>query len=168
VYSDRLKGYKQAIADNGIEYYKTFIFNDELYEEEGIKTVEKILKMSVLPDGIFTASDVTAATIICKLKQAGINIPGDIAVVGFNDDLVSRVIDPGLTTIHYPGIEMGEIAASTLINKLNNIQSANLSTIVLQHHLIIRQSSLKSEHHLAENAFISETTNNKLLKKLKG
>lgn len=143
VYADRLSGYKKSLEDNGIDYFNNLIFTDELNEQTGIEAVKKILNMKTLPDGIFTANDVTAATIICKLKDAGISIPGDIAVVGFNNDLVSRVIAPDLTTIHYPGLEMGEIAASTLINRLNNSQSANLSTIVIQHHLIIRQSSLK-------------------------
>ncbi len=143
VYADRLRGYQQALTDHGIDYIKNLIFPGELNEQTGIEAVEKILSMNTLPDGIFTANDVTAATIICRLKQAGIKIPDEIAVVGFNNDLVSRVIDPDLTTIHNPGLEMGEIAASTLINKLNNSQTANLSTIVLQYDLIIRQSSLK-------------------------
>jgi len=141
VYADRLKGYKKALSDHEIDYHKNLIFTYELNEKSGIEAAEKILGMKILPDGIFTANDVTATAIISKLKQAGIGVPENIAVVGFNNDLVSRVVDPDLTTIHYPGVEMGEIAASTLINKLNNSRSANLSTIILQHELIIRHSS---------------------------
>ena len=70
-------------------------------------------------------------------------IPDDIAVVGFNNEPVSQVIKPNLTTIDYPAREIGEIAATSLINKLNNPQEVSLSTIVLKHSLIVRQSSLR-------------------------
>jgi LacI family transcriptional regulator len=76
------------------------------------------------------------------LKQAGIRIPDDIAFVGFNNDPVSKVIEPNLTTINYPGYEMGEVAARNLINHLNGtypLHSTN--TIVLRSELIVRASS---------------------------
>ena len=79
--------------------------------------------------------------ILHDLEKAGIKIPEDIAIVGFNNNPISRVIDPNLSTIHYPGQEMGEIAATTLINRLDNKQPENLLTIVLNHKLIIRESS---------------------------
>jgi LacI family transcriptional regulator len=78
------------------------------------------------------------------LKSAGIRIPEEVAVVGFNNDPVSRVVEPNLTTIHYPGQEMGEIAAKSLINHLNGLTSIHTTnTIILRSQLLIRQSSLK-------------------------
>jgi LacI family transcriptional regulator len=99
--------------------------------------------MKQLPDGIFTANDISAVSCIRELKRAGIRVPEDIAVVGFNNDPIARVIEPNLTTIDYPGKEMGEIAATTLINKLKKHPTGNLNTIVLRHKLIIRESSLR-------------------------
>jgi LacI family transcriptional regulator len=99
--------------------------------------------MKKLPDGIFTANDTSGVACIRELKLAGIKVPKDIAVVGFNNDPISTVIEPNLTTIDYPGREMGEIAATTLINKLKKQPTGNLNSIVLRHHLIIRESSLK-------------------------
>jgi LacI family transcriptional regulator len=78
-----------------------------------------------------------------EMQEAGIKIPDDIAVAGFNNEPISQVICPNLTTVDYPAREIGEIAATALIEKLNNSQSANYSTIVLKHSLIIRQSSLR-------------------------
>jgi LacI family transcriptional regulator len=101
--------------------------------------------MNPRPDGIFAANDTSAVACISELKQAGVRVPDDIAVVGFNNDPISRVIEPNLTTIHYPGQEMGEIAATTLINSINNKPSANLNTLVLRHNLIIRQSSVRNK-----------------------
>jgi LacI family transcriptional regulator len=141
VYADRFKGYKQALKDYGIEFDQSLVFITDLSEQSGTETAHRILSMKNRPDGVFTANDTSAVATICELQLSGIKIPYDIAVVGFNNEPISRVVQPNLTTIHYPAMEVGEIAASTLINKLNNMQSANLSTIVLEHSLIIRKSS---------------------------
>jgi LacI family transcriptional regulator len=112
-------------------------------EQAGIDTAMKILKMKPRPDGIFTANDTTAVAIMVELGKAGIKIPEEIAIAGFNNEPVSQVIQPNLTTVDYPAREIGEIAASSLISKIKNSQSANLSTIVLKHNLITRKSSLR-------------------------
>jgi LacI family transcriptional regulator len=80
------------------------------------------------------------------MKKMGIHIPEDIAFVGFNNDAVSHVVEPNLTTVNYPGYEMGCIAAQNLINHLNgvsNIKTTN--TIILRSELLIRGSSLKNK-----------------------
>jgi LacI family transcriptional regulator len=145
VYSERLRGYKQALLDSGIDYNPDLTIISDLNEQSGIETAQRIISMKNRPDGIFTANDTSAVATICELQRAGIKIPDDIAVVGFNNEPISRVVQPNLTTIHYPAMEVGELAASSLINKLNNTQSSSLSTIVLEHSLIIRQSSLRNK-----------------------
>jgi LacI family transcriptional regulator len=99
--------------------------------------------MNLQPDGIFAANDTSAVATMVEMQEAGVKIPDDIAVAGFNNEPISQVIRPNLTTVDYPAREIGEIAATALIDKLNNSQSINYSTIVLKHSLIIRQSSLK-------------------------
>jgi len=145
VYADRLKGYRQALADRGIAYDPELVIINNLSEQAAIDAAQQIIRMNPLPDGIFAANDTSAVACIRELKQAGIQVPDQIAVVGFNNDPISRVIEPNLTTIHYPGHEMGEIAATTLINTLSNLPSANLNTLVLRHNLIIRQSSIRKK-----------------------
>jgi LacI family transcriptional regulator len=145
VYSDRYNGYKQALSDYGIEFDENLVIISNLDDQAGREIAHRIIKMDKRPDGIFTANDTSAVAAICELKQAGIKIPEEIAVVGFNNEPISRVVQPNLTTVHYPAMEVGEIAASTLINTLNNSQPANLSTIVLEHSLMIRQSSLRNK-----------------------
>ncbi len=144
VYLDRFKGYKQALEDKGIVFRKELVFTSMLNEQSGFDLAEKILGMDQLPDGIFSANDTSAVAIMCRLKQEGISIPEQIAVVGFNNNPISRIIEPNLSTISYLGQEMGEVAASTLINKLNNTDQENAKTIVIDHELIIRQSSLRN------------------------
>jgi len=144
VYSDRFRGYKQALADNRIEFDQHLVIISDMNGQAGTDAAKKILKMVPRPDGIFTSNDSTAVSAIVELERAGVNIPDDIAVVGFNNEPISKVIKPNLTTIDYPAREIGEISATSLINKLKNSQSANFSTIILKHKLISRQSSIRN------------------------
>jgi LacI family transcriptional regulator len=143
VYGDRLKGYKQALAEKNIAFDESLVIINSLNEQGGSEAAQQILKMDKRPDGIFAANDTSAVACIRELKQSGIQVPEDIAVAGFNNDPISRVIEPNLTTVHYPGLEMGEVAATTLINGLKKLPGSNLNTLVLRHSLIIRQSSLR-------------------------
>jgi LacI family transcriptional regulator len=145
VYSERFRGYKQALADHGIKYDSNLLIISELNNQAGIDAAHNILKMKSRPDGIFTANDTSAVAAICELQKAGLSIPGDIAVAGFNNEPISQVIKPNLTTIDYPAREIGEIAATSLINKLKNTEIFSLSTIVLQHILIVRESTLRKK-----------------------
>lgn len=143
VYSERLRGYSQALEESKIEFDEELVVVTDMSSQSGIDTAQKMLKMKVLPDGLFASNDTSAVAAIVELESAGIKIPDDIAVVGFNNEPVSQVIRPNLSTIDYPAREIGEIAANSLIARLKNSQSSSLSTIVLKHNLIIRESSLK-------------------------
>lgn len=144
VYSDRFMGYKKALEDQHIEFSSDLVMSTTLDEDAGEGAVEKLLTMNPRPDAIFAANDTSAVAVICSLKKHGIKVPDEVAVVGFNNDPISRVIDPNLTTIHYPGDKMGELAASTLVNQiLSNDSTADLKTIQLNHQLIVRASSTK-------------------------
>ena len=111
---------------------------------DGIEAAHSILQMSVIPDAVFVANDNCAANCMIGLKKNGIHIPEDICFAGFNNDSISSIVEPNLTTIDYRGFEMGEIAAKILIDHLNQIRDATRTeTIVLRHKLIIRESSMK-------------------------
>ena len=144
VYTDRLRGYRQALEEHKIAFNKNNVIIGNLGFSDGAEAAKQILKMKPMPDGIFVANDNCAVGCMLALKKASIKIPEDIAFVGFNNDPVSEVIEPNLTTINYPGYEMGEVAANNLINHLNgtsNIETTN--TIILRSEFIIRESSKK-------------------------
>ena len=145
VYIDRLAGYKQALADHHIPFDEKYILINNLSQEAGVQAAAAILQMNPMPDAIFAANDNCAVGCMVALKKAGIRIPQDIAFVGFNNDPVSTVVEPNLTTINYPGYKMGEMAAASLINHLNGVNSIDATnTILLRSELIIRASSLKT------------------------
>jgi LacI family transcriptional regulator len=145
VYSERFRGYMQALADNNIEFDNNYLIISELNNQAGIDAARAMLKMKTRPDGIFTANDTSAVAVICELHKAGVKVPDDIAVAGFNNEPVSKVVQPNLTTIDYPAHDIGEIAATSLIGILNNTEPINLSTIVLKHTLIVRESTMRKK-----------------------
>jgi LacI family transcriptional regulator len=145
VYRDRFNGYKQALLDNDLPFDESLVIIGRLNDMVGSEILSRILSIDPLPDGIFASNDTSAVSAMCELKKAGIRVPEDIAIAGFNNDPISRYVEPDLSTVNYPGKEMGEIAAQTLINKLNNLQSTSLNTIVLSHSLMLRKSSQKEK-----------------------
>ena len=146
VYAQRHKGYMEALFDNGIEYEKDLVLIKDLSEQCGVEAAMQIVKMNPMPDGAFITNDFSAAVCMQTLKDYGVRIPEDIAIVGFNNDAISKIVEPQLTTIHYPGIDMGEIAARNLINHLRGVSNINhTQTIVVRSDLIIRKSSLKKQ-----------------------
>lgn len=144
VYADRLKGYKYAIMDHGIEFKNSNVIISKLSEEDGIQAAKQLLERNKLPDGIFVANDSCAISCMKALMQEGIKIPDDIAVVGFNNDPICRIVEPNLTTIDYPGYEMGEVAVRNLIHRMEGLSDHSMTnTITLRSELIERASSLK-------------------------
>ena len=146
VYAQRHKGYMDALYDYNIPYEKERVLIKDLSEQCGVEAALQIMKMKPLPDGAFITSDFSAAVCMQTLKEYGIRIPQDIAIVGFNNDAISKIVEPQLTTIHYPGIDMGEIAARSLISHLRGLSNIrHTQTIVVRSELIIRKSSLKKQ-----------------------
>ncbi|MDR7128725.1 LacI family transcriptional regulator [Algoriphagus sp. 4150] len=148
VYLDRLKGYRYALMDHGLDYRPDLVMHADFTEEKIDSIVDFIVNRDMLPDGLFVSNDIMAARCIKELKEQGIRIPEEIAVMGFNNDVISRLIDPNLSTTNYPGYEMGELAMRNLINHLtgdNGVVLHTTDTITLRSELIIRKSSLRSE-----------------------
>ncbi|HEX3008392.1 MAG TPA: LacI family DNA-binding transcriptional regulator [Bacteroidales bacterium] len=145
VYNDRFNGFKQALNDHGLTFNSSNILLTDLSPDAGTRSAHELLKLEVRPDGVFVANDSCAASCIIELRKNDIKIPADMLFAGFNNDFISKVVEPNLTTIDYKGYEMGEITAQALINQLNNQLNFNLThSIVIRHELIIRESSQNS------------------------
>ena len=148
VYSERLKGYRKALQDHKIPFNEKLIYISNLSEEAGTDAAKRILKMkpSTRPDGVFSANDTAAVHCMIHLKSAGIRIPEDIAFAGFNNDPISKVIEPNLTTVNYSGYHIGEVAVMNLIGHLKGLTSTKTTnTIILRADLVVRESSLKNK-----------------------
>lgn len=146
VYRDRLRGFEAAVREFGLPYAEDSLLVTGFDAEAPNAVMERIAAMETPPDGIFFTNDACAASTIILMKKAGYRIPEDIAVVGFNDDPISKVVEPNLSTVHYPAIEMGEIAVQTIISHLEGNLNVNQgSAIVLRSEMVIRGSSLREK-----------------------
>lgn len=149
VYSKRFKGYKKALSDYGIPYDGNLLIINDLSESAAIESAMQLLKMDPLPDGAFITNDFVAAVVMRTLKENKIRIPEDVAIVGFNNDAICTLVEPALSTINYPGIDVGEVAARNLISHLKGIGNMqNTNTIIIRSNLIIRKSSLKKINNI--------------------
>ncbi len=144
VYAGRLKGYQQALKEYDLPFDPEHLIVNDLSEGAALRTARTILQMENRPDGIFITNDFFAAVFQQALKEGDVRIPEDIAIVGFNNDVITKIIQPKLSTINYPGEEMGEAAARSLIAQLQGLASArSTETIIIKSELIVRESSLR-------------------------
>lgn len=144
VYQDRMKGYRQALMEHKMPFDEKYLIVNNMDEQSSIQAAKKLLGMKKMPDGIFVANDNCAAVCMQQFMEAGYLIPEDIAIAGFNNDLISRVVNPKITTVNYPGQQMGEIVANAVVNHLEGkVNLDATSTIIIKSDLIVRESSLK-------------------------
>ncbi|PJJ08396.1 LacI family transcriptional regulator [Flavobacterium sp. 1] len=142
IYKNRFYGYKAALKKHDIPLDQNLIISSKLMEADGIESAKKILSLNVSIDAIFSSNDTAAISALQYLKEQGIRIPKDIAIVGFSNEPISSVIEPSLTTIDQPGFEMGKIATNLLLKQIKDKQVHNSpETIILKPILIKRNSS---------------------------
>ena len=90
---------------------------------------------------IFSINDPNAIGAMKKMREVGIKIPDDIAIIGFSNNPVCEIIVPNLTTIHQPAYEMGKISTELMFEFISGKKSScNNKTIVLDTHLVVRDS----------------------------
>ena len=113
-----------------------------MHENDGYNSMDCLLKDGILPDSIFAVNDPVAIGAFQRIKEAGLKIPKDIAIVGFSNNKITSMIEPAMTTVNQPSFEMGKKAAEILIGNIGNHKHINQNkTFVLEAELIIRNSS---------------------------
>ncbi|MBT1686972.1 LacI family DNA-binding transcriptional regulator [Dawidia soli] len=145
----RLEGFREALKENNLPVYDDLIVScPQGTIEEGKAAAEKLLKMANPPDAIFSTNDPAAMGAMQAIKEAGLKIPQDIAVVGFSNWFFSSLMDPPLTSVDQPGFEMGQEAAKLLIRQIEVKSKEHIDptpeTKLLKTRLVVRDSSLKS------------------------
>lgn len=142
IYRNRFKGYKAALKKHNINFDERLVFSSQLMESDGIESARELISLNIDADGIFSANDTAAIGALQYLKEKGIKIPQQIAIVGFSNEPVSSVIEPSLTTVDQPGFLMGKTAVKLLLEQIENQKSLqDPESIILKPALIIRTSS---------------------------
>jgi LacI family repressor for deo operon, udp, cdd, tsx, nupC, and nupG len=112
---ETLKGFSNALISHGVDFNQTSIFTvPDFGFEGGYFVIERMLTERSIPRAIVAISDSLALGALSALKNNGLRVPNDVALIGFNDILLSSIIDPSLTTISLPMFEMGKQAMFAL------------------------------------------------------
>lgn len=136
---ERRMGYERALQEHGILLNQDHIFyTQELGFEQGQLAMKKILQLEDWPTAVFAVSDLLAIGALKEINAAGLHVPKDMAVVGFDKIDFSNMTNPALTTVAQPMYKMGTVAARMLIDK---IQGKTVDSVVLGHELVIREST---------------------------
>lgn len=141
--AERKRGFEAALHQAGMSVNSQYLlpcFTGTM--EEGHQCMQRLLSLQEPPDGLFAHNDMAAYGAMKAIKEAGLSIPKDIAVVGFSNWRFSSLIEPQLTTVSQPGIEMGRVAARILIQELaNGMEEHEPIREVLKTEFIVRNSS---------------------------
>ena len=137
---DRLSGYRQALEARGIPVEEELIVEGDFTEASGTVGMQRLLPVS--PTAVFVASDMMAIGALKALRQAGWQVPQDIALVSFDDIPIASAIEPALTTVRQPIERMGSMAVEVLLTVLeaSSEEEAPAQRIVLPTELVIRAS----------------------------
>ncbi len=134
---DRQDGYLKALAEYGRIVDEALVVEGDFTEASGYAAMQTLLPAR--PDAVFAASDVMAMGAMRAIREAGLNIPNDIAMVGFDDLPMASFLEFGLTTIHQPVIPFGEKAVEILIDLIENgIHPPR--QVIMETELIVRES----------------------------
>jgi|LSQX01.1.fsa_nt_gb LacI family transcriptional regulator len=138
---ERLQGFELALAENGLSLCKRLIKTGDWSVEIGYLRMKELLRAHPKPTGIVCGNDYIAVGAMDAIKESGANIPRDVAIVGFDDTIVSQVVTPNLTTVRVPLHQMGMLAAERLDRTLSNPLAAVGRRTVLPCEIVVRESS---------------------------
>jgi Transcriptional regulators len=135
---DRLEGYRQALAARGIPVDEDLIAEGDFTEQGGQAAMRRLLPHR--PTAVFAASDMMAVGAIKVLREAGLRVPEDVAVVGFDDIPLASMVEPPLTTVRQPIEQLGSMAVELLVSLMENPGEETVHRVVLPTELVIRAS----------------------------
>lgn len=137
--SDRIAGYQDALRERGLPLQPELTAEGDFSDKGGYLAMKGLLQLPQHPDAVFVASDAMALAAMRAIQEAGLHIPEDIAIVGFDDIPAAATSKPSLTTIRQPIQKLGNLAAEMLIERIEHPE-ASPCRIVLPTELVIRSS----------------------------
>lgn len=133
---DRLRGFRDALAARGLDEGR--VEDGNFTADGGAAAMRRILESGERPDAVFVASDLMARGALAVLAAAGLRVPDDVAVMGFDDSPVAVSVSPRLTTVRQPSFAQGERMATVLIDLLAGRNPRHVT--ILETELVVRDS----------------------------
>jgi LacI family transcriptional regulator len=137
----RVKGYRDALAAHHVPTEEQLIRTGEFSEEGGYKGTRELLRLSPRPTAIFAANDLMAIGAMQALREEGVSVPDEMAVVGFDDIPAAALVHPALTTIDQIPHKLGQTCAELLLQRLNKTRSGPGIWVGLPFQLVVREST---------------------------
>ena len=136
----RLNGYQQALAAHRLPEREQLVVEGDFTKESGAMAMQRLLAAS--PTAVFAASDMMAVGALQALRQAGLRVPQDVALVGFDDIPMAATVEPALTTVRQPISRMGSMATEVLMGMFESSASAGAPAhkVILPTQLVVRDS----------------------------
>lgn len=141
--NQRLDGYLKALKKYKIKADYDLIIYCDFNQDYAYVATKELLAMKKRPDAIFTISDRMAIGAMLAIKEKGLRMPQDIGLVGFNNEPVTSLLTPGISSVDQPAFELGKVAAKLFIETMHNDEDMSHVEEVLKPKLIIRESSLR-------------------------
>lgn len=138
----RTKGYLQAIRKFKLEEDKSLIIENGYNPARTPDIIKELFASDNVPDGISCFNDDVAVAVIRTLKRLGFDVPRQVKVIGFNDEPVCEIVEPGLSTVNHPSRKMGEEAARLFLHQIENLSIDYMRTVMLETNLVVRDSTL--------------------------
>ena len=138
----RLEGYLEALKQHNVPVRQSLIREGEYSQTKAFQAAGELLRLGERPTALFVCNEQMTAGAILAVKERGLTIPEDLALVGYDDTVWSTFIEPPLTTVRQPSYTMGMVAFDTLLMEIRGGPSGkkHKETVVLKPELIIRES----------------------------
>jgi len=137
---ERLRGFRQGLAEAGVPFDSSDIVVCEFRVDEGRRGAQELLSRAEPPTALFCCNDVLAIGAMQAAKRRGLRVPDDVSIVGYDDTMLAGVTDPPLTTVAQPIQSMGEQALKLLLDGIHSADRVK-QRVVLRPELVVRGST---------------------------
>jgi LacI family transcriptional regulator len=137
----RVQGYAQAMAAAGLPADAETLVEVESSHTGGYQGMQRLLALPERPTAVFAFNDLIALGALHAIRQAGLSVPGDVSVVGYDNIDAAAYTSPPLTSVHFSKAEMGEQAARTVLELARKTETPGPSTVRLPVNLVVREST---------------------------
>jgi LacI family transcriptional regulator len=145
VYSERFKGYKIALEEEGIVFDENLVMRERSTISSLYHITRAMLERGLVPDSVFATTDAQAVTIMRAIYDSGYRIPADISVLSFDNVEIASLVEPPLTTVSQPLYEIGVRAAQKLIYQIQYKEKHGVldspMVDVVETNLLVRKST---------------------------
>lgn len=137
---ERQRGTRDALKEFGLELENYPVVYGDFTLESGYAASIAMLEIAERPTAIFAMNDRMAAGVMRRAREVGLNLPGDLSVIGFDDISLAALLEPPLTTIRQPSVQMGRVALEKLYEVIS-LGTGDFEPLVLPVELILRGST---------------------------